>query len=67
MALSGDLRRVFEEEIAKRREAELTLLKHYGELNKNLEAKIAQRTMLLEEQGSERLKADGSVEQLQKM
>ena len=67
MALSGDLRRVFEEEIAKRREAELTLLKHYGELNKNLEAKIAQRTKLLEEEVSERLKAEASLQQLQKM
>ena len=67
LALSADLRRVFEEEVAKRAKVELALLHHYAELNDSLEIKISQRTKALEEETSERLKAEASLHQIQKM
>ena len=67
LALAADLRRVFEEEVAKRVRVELILLRHYEELNGSLETKISQRTKALEEETSERLKAEATLHQIQKM
>ena len=67
LALSVDLRRAFEEEVAKRARVELALLRHYEALNDSLETKIRQRTKALEEETSERLKAEATLHQIQKM
>lgn len=67
LALSGDLRRAFEEEVARRARVELALLHYYAELNDSLELKISHRTKALEEETSERLKAEASLHQVQKM
>ena len=67
LALAADFRRAFEDEVAKRAKVELANLRHHEELNDTLEIRISQRTKELDEQTSERLKAEAALQQIQKM
>ena len=67
LALASELGNAVKQELARRAIAELVLLRHYQDLHDSLELKVEQRTEALKSETSERLKAEATLQQVQKM
>ncbi len=67
LALAGQLRNAIAVEVAHRAKAELVWLRHYQALSDGLERQVEQRTRALEVEVAERMKAEGTLQQAQKM
>jgi light-regulated signal transduction histidine kinase (bacteriophytochrome) len=67
LAISADLQRIVEEEVARRARVEIALLRQYEALNERLEIEAIQRSNALSEETSERISAQAALRQVQKM
>ena len=67
LALAAQLRDAVAGEVAHRAKAELVWLRHYQVLSDSLELKVEQRTRALEAEIAERMKAEATLQQAQKM
>ena len=67
VALAAQLRDAVAGEVAHRAKAELAWLRHYQALSDGLELKVEQRTRALESEIAERMKAEATLQQAQKM